>query len=37
MQVEVIFLSDQLQGDEATEMKTTLIESIKEEVPMNED
>ena len=36
MQVEVIFLGDQLQGDEATEMKVTLIKSIKE-MPMNED
>ena len=37
MQVEVICLSGQLRGDEATEMKVTLVKYIEEEVPMNED
>ena len=37
MQVDVIFLGDQLRGDEATEMKVTLVKYIEEEVPMNED
>ena len=37
MQGEVISLSDQLRGDEATEMKVTLVKFIDEEVPMNED
>ena len=37
MQVEVISPSDQLRGDEATEMKVTLVKYIEEEVPMNED
>lgn len=37
MQVDVIFLSDQLRGDEATELKVTLVKYIEEEVPMNED
>ena len=33
----VISLSDQLRGDEATEMKVTLVKYIEGEVPMNED
>jgi len=37
MQVEVIFLGDQLRGDEATELKVTLVKYIEDEVPMNED
>ena len=37
MQVEVISLSDQLRGDEATEMKVILVKYIEEEVLMNED
>ena len=37
MQVEIEFLGDQLRGDEATEMKVTLVKYIDEEVPMNED
>jgi len=37
MQVEVIFLNDQLRGDEATEMKVTLVKYIEEEVPMNDE
>ena len=35
--MEVISLNDQLRGDEATEMKVTLVQYIEEEVPMNED
>ena len=35
--MEVISLSDQLRGDEATEMKVTLVKYIEGEVPMNED
>ena len=37
MQVKIEFLSDQLRGDEATEMKVTLVKYFEEEVPMNED
>ena len=37
MQVEIVFLSDQLRGDETTEMKVTLVKYIEEEVPMNDE
>ena len=35
MQVEVLFLRNQLRGDEATELKVTLVKYIEEEALMN--
>ena len=37
MQVEAVFLSDVLRGDETTELRVTLLKYIEEELPVGDD